>query len=117
MHKFLKTPPKFGIGLSALLIMLIPAAINFTLMYIGNTYYPCNDGSDSLEQGMFGCNNSKGDAFTFFRAIAQLSLIFISPIGLFIAAVAFVKNNGRKLAGAAAVLGLIYLAIHFFFLV
>jgi hypothetical protein len=115
MTKYLKTPAKFGIGLSALLIMLIPAAINFILMYIGNTYYPCNDGSANLEQGLFGCNNTKGDIFTFFRALAQWSFIFISPVGLFIAVVAFLKNNGRKLATAAAVLGVIYLAIHFIF--
>lgn len=109
MNSYIKRPAKFGIGLTALLLMLLPGLIGLVLTYMGNTYHPCNTGAGT-PQGMFGCDTSDGNNFMLFRAIASWSLLFFSPLAIFTAVLAFIKNSGIKFAIAA-----VALAVGFFF--
>lgn len=109
MNNYIKRPAKFGIGLTALLLMLVPGLIGLVLTYVGNTYHPCNTGAGT-PGGLFGCDTADGNNFMLFRAIASWSLLFFSPLAIFTAVMAFIKNSGIKFAIVALIL-----AVGFFF--
>lgn len=109
MNNLIPRPAKYGVGLTALLLMLIPGLIGLVLTYLGNTYYPCNTGAGT-PQGMFSCDTPEGNNFMLFRAIASWSLLFFSPLAIFTAIMAFIKNSGIKFAIVALIL-----AVGFFF--
>lgn len=109
MPTLIKRPAKFGIGFTAFLLMLIPTLLGFILTYLGNTYHPCHTGAGT-PNGIFGCDTSDGNNFMLLRAVVSWSLLFFSPVAIFTAVVAFIKNSGVKFALFA-----VALAIGFFF--
>lgn len=105
MNNYIQSPIKFGIGFKAFLIILIPGIIGVILTYLGNTYHPCHTGAGT-PQGVFGCDTQDGNNFMLFRALVNWGLLFFSPVAIFVAIVAFVKNSGIKFAIAAIALAI-----------